>query len=90
MSEETRRTLSPDEVEAMHNLVETIQDTIPAGMDFDSVLHALIRLVAHGGVQCHAEDMMTKNHFVASVVEYLSLHYDELMSDYIQGERDDE
>lgn len=75
-----RNKLDHADMVEMHDLFEAIIDM--AGKhdtDTNVVMHALCRAIAYGGVQMTHYDKMTKNQFVANVVEAVSAHYDNMM-----------
>lgn len=86
-----RNKLDHADMVEMHDLFEAFIDM--AGKhdtDTNVVMHALCRAIAYGGVQMTHYDKMTKNQFVANVVEAVSAHYDSMMRAYEQrGEKDD-
>ena len=89
-----RRSLDREEITQLFDTYEALQDAIPEEADFSVVMHAVARVLAHGGIQIYA-DMVddgeevdaasAKRAFISTAVEHLSQHYDELMEDYLKG-----
>ena len=74
--------LSKAEVLSMYRLYEAFDEVVPDETHGAIVMHALARMLAHGGIQAYDSDRMTKRHFVANMVENISAHYDELMENW--------
>ena len=68
-----RRELDHEALVQVYDLAEAIEDVIPQAIEFGVVVHALVHVLARGGVQ--AKDMLTKREFVAGVVEALDANY---------------
>ena len=91
---EEGRSLDREEITQLFDTFEALQDAIPDNTDFSVVMHAVARVLAHGGIQIYA-DMVddgeevdaasAKRMFISGAVEHLSQHYDELMEDYLKG-----
>ena len=91
---EEGRSLDREEITQLFDTFEALQDAIPEHTDFSVVMHAVARVLAHGGIQIYA-DMVddgeevdaasAKRAFISTAVEHLSQHYDELMEDYLKG-----
>ena len=82
------RSLDREEITQLFDTYEALQDAIPEESDFSVVMHAVARLLAHGGIQIFMDmeeagetvDAATaKRVFISGAVEHLSQHYDELM-----------
>jgi hypothetical protein len=70
---ETDNEFDPERVSQVHDLAEAIEDVIPENAEFGIVVHALVHVLARGGVQ--VSDRMTKREFVAGVVDALDANY---------------
>lgn len=90
---DTKKRLSPEDQNDMHDLFEALTDFIgEKDVDMNVIMHALCRTIAYGGVQMYRYDEMTKRQFVAMVVESTSAHYDDLFEalKHTKAEDDDE
>lgn len=69
--------LDDEYLDNIHEMFDELVEFIGTkDVDMNVIMHALCRTVAYGGVQMGRYDTMTKNHFVAMVVESVSAHYD--------------
>lgn len=77
--EEKREILDPEQRAEMYDLCEALVDFVgEKDVSINVIMHALCRTLAYGGVQMKHCDKMTKNQFVANVVEAVSAHYEVL------------
>ena len=91
---EEGRSLDREEITQLFDTFEALQDAIPENTDFSVVMHAVARVLAHGGVQIYADieeegkqfdAASVKREFISMAVEHLSQHYDEVLEDYLKG-----
>lgn len=68
-----RRQMDPETLVKIYDLAEAIEDVIPNNVEATVVIHALVHVLARGGVLVRG--VMPKNEFIAGVVETLDINY---------------
>lgn len=68
-----RRQIDPDTLVQIYDLAEAIEDVIPKKVEATVVIHALVHVLARGGILVRG--VMSKNEFIAGVVETLDINY---------------
>lgn len=75
-----KRELSPQERSEMGDLIDGFVSVLSKSeTDFNIQIMALVRTLAYTGTVLYEENKVSKRHFVASIVESLSEHYDQLL-----------
>ena len=68
-----RRQIDPDTLVQIYDLAEAIEGVIPKKVEATVAIHALVHVLARGGILVRG--VMSKNEFIAGVVETLDINY---------------